>query len=731
VTATGLNAVAGLLWKKPKPFASSAGIRLRRLTSLASITRRMPSSAASAETPIAMSPVMTATSASKSMPNAFVGADDVVARADQVAAVALVHQRVGVEARRHLGVARAPDQLDMVDERRAVGPLVGARQRRHAARRLECERMARAPVVQRLRQLLELRRMKVPVVEHLLQTRRGRAGIVGMPEVARDDDELTVARTVAVGGEFHGGCGVGKRILSRVPLQPTGPAGRPPARRRAGAIAALTGVAVLLHAALLSEVRWTWPAPPAPFGAMQVRALTATSGAGPGTGSETAGRPLDVEGRIEATSLAAARDGEGRVPSTVRPAAAHPADQTLRSTAATRPLVPATRMERIDRGGQTGRNLVPEIAVASPSHRDGRVDAVMPNGSATGSAASDSLAASMAADVARAEALMPHPAAPTQPLATAWPEPDSIPLYRTHLPPSATLRFAMRASGAAGTAELRWRPDGEAYELRLEGSVEGGPTLTQASDGGFDVAGLAPVRHTDARSRRGMLATNFQRDAGRISFSGSRAQVALARGSQDRLSWMVQLAAVLAAEPALRLPGAVVSIPVAGLRGEAAVWRFRTVEPEAPGTAPGAAAAGPPRARPPGAVRRRHRGRARSGPPLPAGDAEPAHRERLAGARAGSARGGRRAVARPGHLAIGLRQPHVGFRRTFHADALQLRQLRVVLFEVGSDAASADAMPPFRPSRSGAATRSSTSSPARRPSFPGRWPRPFAPASTR
>ena len=51
----------------------------------------------------------------------------------------------------------------------------------------------------------------------------------------------------------------------------------PPARRRAGAIAALTGVAVLLHAALLSEVRWTWPAPPAPFGAVQVRALDAPS----------------------------------------------------------------------------------------------------------------------------------------------------------------------------------------------------------------------------------------------------------------------------------------------------------------------------------------------------------------------------------------------------------------------------------------------------------------------
>ena len=133
----------------------------------------------------------------------------------------------------------------------------------------------------------------------------GRAGIVGVPEVARDDDELTVARAVAVGGEFHGGCGVGKRILSRVPMQPAEPAGRPPARRRAGAIAALTGVAVLLHAALLSEVRWTWPTPPAPFGAVQVRALDAPSAPDRVIAAEP-GRRLDADAQVEGTAATAA-----------------------------------------------------------------------------------------------------------------------------------------------------------------------------------------------------------------------------------------------------------------------------------------------------------------------------------------------------------------------------------------------------------------------------------------
>ena len=68
VTATGLNAVAGLPWRKPKPLPSSAGIRWRRLQSLASITRRTPSSACSGPAPIVTSPVTTATSPSKSMP---------------------------------------------------------------------------------------------------------------------------------------------------------------------------------------------------------------------------------------------------------------------------------------------------------------------------------------------------------------------------------------------------------------------------------------------------------------------------------------------------------------------------------------------------------------------------------------------------------------------------------------------------------------------------------------
>ena len=155
--------------------------------------------------------------------------------------------------RRHLGVARPPHQLDVVDERRAVGPLVGARQRRHAARRLEREGVPRLAVVRASRrQVLELRREEVPVVEHLLQARRDAAGIVGGREVARDDDELAVARAVLVGGELHRACSgrVGaagedrlsmldrRRAVSSVPGRRSRAAAPAPSRARRRALVA-------------------------------------------------------------------------------------------------------------------------------------------------------------------------------------------------------------------------------------------------------------------------------------------------------------------------------------------------------------------------------------------------------------------------------------------------------------------------------------------------------------
>ena len=46
-------------------------------------------------------------------------------------------------------------------------------------------------------------------------------------------------------------------------------------------------------------------------------------------------------------------------------------------------------------------------------------------------------------------------------------------------------------------------------------------------------------------------------------------------GVQDRLSWLIQLAAVVAGEPRWRESGATVTLPIAGARGDFGPWLFR------------------------------------------------------------------------------------------------------------------------------------------------------------
>lgn len=150
------------------------------------------------------------------------------------------------------------------------------------------------------------------------------------------------------------------------------------------------------------------------------------------------------------------------------------------------------------------------------------------------------------------------------------------PVYATRLPAAATLRFETERRQGGGWAELRWQPTGAGYTLALQGM--GGAGL--ASQGGFDSAGLAPQRHTEVRRGREVRAANFQREAGRITYSGPAIEHPLLPGSQDRLSWLVQLAGVLNAEPALAEPGTRLRMVVAGARGDAEVWTF-TVQPRA------------------------------------------------------------------------------------------------------------------------------------------------------
>lgn len=170
-------------------------------------------------------------------------------------------------------------------------------------------------------------------------------------------------------------------------------------------------------------------------------------------------------------------------------------------------------------------------------------------------------------------------AAPAPPATAGDPAP---PTYRTRIPAAAKVDYRLSRGAITGSGEIDWRPQGGGYVLRLEGRVPiVGTLITQTSRGGFDAAGLAPERYTDKRLRRAEQAASFQRGAGVISFSGQSPELPMTPGVQDRLSVMLQLAAIANAWGKPPPTGEHFRIRVVGARGDAHVWslRFEGLQP--------------------------------------------------------------------------------------------------------------------------------------------------------
>lgn len=151
------------------------------------------------------------------------------------------------------------------------------------------------------------------------------------------------------------------------------------------------------------------------------------------------------------------------------------------------------------------------------------------------------------------------------------------PIYPTATPAPAQLRYALQigvgAAARTGEATLSWQHDGERYRLALVGQDRGVLLVTQTSSGVFDAAGLAPERFVDQRRGRGARSANFERDSGRIRFSGPRTEYPAWPGVQDRLGWIVQLAAI--AQAAGAVPPEL-SLFVVDARGAGGLWTFKS-----------------------------------------------------------------------------------------------------------------------------------------------------------
>lgn len=166
---------------------------------------------------------------------------------------------------------------------------------------------------------------------------------------------------------------------------------------------------------------------------------------------------------------------------------------------------------------------------------------------------------------------------------------------RADLPPPVEARYSLQRGRLRGEGRLSWQHDAQHYRLSLEAQLPlTGTLLRQTSEGGFDRCGLAPLRHTDKRLGRSERALSVLRpppgspaaeagEAAELRFSGRSVARALEPGTQDRLSWLVQLALQLAQPPTPRQTGAPaagvpIEIAVASVSGDVQHWVFTLLD---------------------------------------------------------------------------------------------------------------------------------------------------------
>lgn len=181
-------------------------------------------------------------------------------------------------------------------------------------------------------------------------------------------------------------------------------------------------------------------------------------------------------------------------------------------------------------------------------------------------------------------------ALPAEPELAAATTPSRPPREQTMAASSFTVPGSVRLKYKVDTnklpfsasADLLWQQTGQTYEARLTFNLFG-QTRLQSSSGRVTPAGLAPIRFSD--KYRSEVAAHFNREQGKVTFSANTPDVPLLAGAQDRLSILVQLAAMIAGDPVHFQPATTVTLQTIGPR-DADTWLF-TVGLEEALTLPG------------------------------------------------------------------------------------------------------------------------------------------------
>jgi Protein of unknown function (DUF3108) len=151
--------------------------------------------------------------------------------------------------------------------------------------------------------------------------------------------------------------------------------------------------------------------------------------------------------------------------------------------------------------------------------------------------------------------------------ASAQPAPPQ--LSGMALPGSMQLLYKMTGSAQGlsyhASAQLDWNSTGDRYDSSMTVSALFLGSRSMASQGAIGPNGLAPARFAD-KTRKRELAAHFEPDKQQISFSNNAPSAPWMPGAQDRLSLFIQLAGMLAGDPAAFPLGSRISVYAAGPR---------------------------------------------------------------------------------------------------------------------------------------------------------------------
>lgn len=232
---------------------------------------------------------------------------------------------------------------------------------------------------------------------------------------------------------------------------------------------------------------------------------------------------------------------------------------------------------------------LPKPARAPRTPRSAKVKA-QPSPAAPPSAAGDTVQALAVEEAPQAapEAGAPEAAPPVQSAATAeTPVPAAeipapvapAPGYRVSLPPPAELLLDVERIDAKGThwsgrAQMDWSRSGDAYRMSMVATIRMIVPINLvelSSEGTVGEQGIVPRTLNEKRRNKAQTATHFDAQQGRISFSASAASFPMAPGTQDKATFLMQLAGIARADPAQL--GAGVEMMV-GEEKDASLFRF-------------------------------------------------------------------------------------------------------------------------------------------------------------